>query len=497
MKTSDWKSAFRLIGILLIAEGALMALCIIPAWHFNDGTLLQIALCSAFTLAIGAFLRYRNRHFHDITDKRMSYLLVVSLWIILSLFATLPFLATGVAAQAIAQPNNNLIRQFSAVWFESMSGLSTSGATVFPEVAALPSSILLWRSMMQWFGGFGIILLVLALTPKLGINKYSLYTAEASGADNAGGASVRTVVTVRRTLAVYLSLTILFILALLASGMQIWDAVNLTFTHIATGGFSVNSDSIATLTSLQQYILTAAMFLGGMNFTLLYLLFTFQWRKVGHKLDELRSYITLGLIAITYVSITLHLRSGLSWNDALRLGTVQTVSALTTTGTVVADFTLWPVPVTFILLILSICGGMAGSTSGGLKSMRVLILFRNARAILRNRLHPSIVNPVRLNGKPISSHISNNVMVIFIVFGASLMLGVMGLMLCGVSPTESIGASVGCLTSYGPGLGPSGGFGCYAHFSTPALWLCSFLMLMGRLECMTLIVLLLPRFWRR
>ena len=493
MKKSDWKAVLRFIGTLLMAEGGLMALCIIPAWHFADGTQPHIAHCSAITLAVGTFLRFRYRHFRNIKDKRMSYLLVVLIWIILSLFATLPFLTTGTAQTLSHSP----LRVFSAAWFESMSGISTCGATVFPDVAAMPSSILLWRSMTQWFGGFGIILLVLALTPKLGINKYSLYTAEASGADNTGGTFVRTVVTVRRTLTVYFSLTILFILALLAAGMQVWDAVNLTFTHIATGGFSVNSDSIATLTSLQQYILTGAMFFGSVNFTLLYLLFTFRWQKIGHKLDELRSYILLCFAAISFVVIALHTRSGLSWGDALRLGTVQTVSAITTTGTVVDDYTLWPGPVTFLLLILSICGGMAGSTSGGLKSMRVLILFRNARAILRNRLHPSIVNPVRLNGKPISGHIANNVMVIFIVFGSTLMLGVMGLMLCGVSPTEAIGASVGCLTSYGPGLGPSGGFGCYVHFSTPALWLCSFLMLMGRLECMTIIILLLPRFWRK
>ena len=493
MKRSDWKAVLRFIGVLLIAEGALMALCIVPAWHFADDTLPQIALCSAITLAIGTFLRFRYRHFRDIKDKRMSYLLVVLLWIILSLFATLPFLATGTAQTLSHSP----LRALSAAWFEAMSGLSTCGATVFPDVAALPSSILLWRSMMQWFGGFGIILLVLALTPKLGINKYSLYTAEASGADNTGGTFVRTVVTVRRTLTVYFSLTILFILALLAAGMQAWDAVNLTFSNISSGGFSINSDSIATLTPMQQYILTGAMFFSGINFTLLYLLFTFRWRKIGHKLDELRSYILLCLAAVTFVAITLHLRLELPWSDAIRLGTVQTISAFTTTGSVVADYTLWPVPVTFMLLIVAICGGMAGSTSGGLKTMRVIILFRNARAILRNRLHPHIVNPVRLNGKPISGHIANNVMVIFIVFGASLMLGVMGLMLCGVSPTEAIGASVGCLTGYGPGLGPSGGFGCYAHFSSPALWLCSFLMLMGRLECMTIIILLLPRFWKR
>lgn len=485
MKQTDIKAVLRFIGTLLMAEGGLMALCCIPAVHFADGTLPQVGLCSAVTLAVGSLLRYRYRRFRDIRDKRMSYLLVVLLWIVLSFFATLPFLVTGAT------------HSFSFAWFEAMSGFSTCGATIFPDVAALPSSILLWRSMMQWFGGFGIVLLVLALTPKLGINKYALYTAEASGADNAGGATVRTVVTVRRTLTVYLSLTLFFILLLLATGMEAWDAVNLTFTNISSGGFSVNSDGIASLTSLQQYILAGTMFFSGINFTLLYLLFTLRWRRIGYKLDELRSYLLLCLAAIAFVVVALHTHSGLPWGDALRLGTVQTVSAMTTTGSVVADYTLWPVPVTFMLLMVAICGGMAGSTSGGLKTMRVLILFRNARAILRNRLHPSIVNPVRLNGKPITGHIANNVLVIFFVFGTSLMLGVMGLMLCGISPTEAIGASMGFLTCYGPGLGASGGFGCYAHFSVPALWFGTFLMLMGRLECMTLIILLLPRFWRK
>ena len=150
-----------------------------------------------------------------------------------------------------------------------------------------------------------------------------------------------------------------------------------------------------------------------------------------------------------------------------------------------------------MLLMLSVCGGMAGSTSGGLKVMRVLILIRNAKATLRDRLHPNAVTPLRLNGAPVSSHIRSNVMVIFMVYVFSLMLGVMGLMLCGIDATEAIGASVGCLTGYGPGLGASGGFGSYAAFTPSAMWLCSLLMLMGRLECITVLLLLLPRFWRR
>ena len=485
MKWSDIKAVLRFIGIMLVAQGGLMALCLVPAIHFADGTAWQVALCTIFTLAAGISLWRTFRHYRTIADRRMAYLLVVLLWLTLTIFATLPLMLTGATTS------------FTRAFFEAMSGLTSAGGTIFADVASLPASVLLWRSMMQWFGGYGIVLIVLALTPRLGINKYALSTAEASDADNTGRTSQRPGVTVRRTLAVYLALTALFIFLLWLSGMQIWDAVNLTFTNISSGGFSVNGDSIASLTATQQYILAAAMFLSGVNFTLLYLFFTFRWRQIGHKLEQFGFYLVMCLLSVAFVVLALHWSNGYGWSDALRVGTVQTVSALTTTGSVVADTTQWWTPVCFLLLMLSLCGGMAGSTSGGLKIMRVIILLRNVRVILRSRLHPNAVVPIQLNGAAVSSHIRSNVMVLFMVFGLTLLLGVMALMLCGVDATQSIGASVGCLTGYGPGLGASGGFGSYAAFPPLAMWVCAILMLLGRLECMTVLVLLLPRFWKR
>lgn len=485
MKTDDIKAVLRFIGVMLMAEGGLMALCLIPALHFADGTARAVAVCAAFTLAIGALLRVVFGRYRRIDDRRMSYLLVAMLWLVLTLFGTLPLLATGSAAS------------FTLAFFESMSGLTTTGATIFADVAALPSSVLLWRSMMQWFGGFGIVLLVLAVIPRLGINRYALYTAEASGADNTGKTAVKTTVTVRRTLAVYLGLTAAFIAALWFSGMHIWDAVCLTFTNISSGGFSVANDGIASYTHLQQYILAGAMLMSGVNFSLLYLFFTFRWRQIEHKLDQVAFYLLLCLLAVATTAATLHFSDGMAVEESLRLATVQGISSMTTTGTVAADTTLWPVPLVFLLLILSLCGGMAGSTSGGLKVMRVLILLRNARSIFMGRMHPRAINPMRLNGRPVSDHIRANVMVIFFVFVITLMVGTMLLMLCEIPAEEAIGATVGCLTGYGPGLGSSGGFGSYAAFTPAAMWLCTALMLLGRLECMTLLVLFLPRFWRR
>ena len=468
-----------------MTEGLLILSCLIPAWHFSDGTWLPITASGVATLLPGMLLYLRFRRVRTLADRRKAYLLVVLMWVVLALFGMIPFLSTGT------------LSSFSDAFFESMSGITSTGATVFPEVESLPASILLWRSMTQWFGGFGIVLLVLAVVPSMGINKYSLYTAEVSGADNTGKQSTTMANTVRQTLGVYILLTILFVFLLYRSGMHFWDAVNITFTNISSGGFSIYNNSLERLTHLQQYLVAGAMLMSGINFALLYNFFTFRWDRLKHKLDQLSFFLLLLGVAALFVTLALRLRMDYPWAEAVRCGVVQTVSVLTTTGSLAADTSLWWTPILFLFVILSLCGAMAGSTTGGLKAMRVLILVRNVRKILRDRLHPHAVDPVRLNGRPVSSHIITNVMVIFMVYVATILLGTVILMLCGINATESIGAAAACITGYGPGLGLSGGFGCYAAFTATAKGVCSFLMLMGRLECMTVLVLMLPSFWKR
>ena len=475
----------RFIGILLMVEGVLMLACLIPAIHFHDGTVSQMLVSGLFTFYVGLMLLLRFRHARMLTDKRMAYLLVVLMWVVLAFFGTLPFLTTGV------------VTHFSDALFESMSGLTSTGATVFSAVEWLPSSVLLWRSMTQWFGGFGIVLLVLAVVPSMGINKYSLYTAEASGADNTGKQTSTMAATVRQTLGVYILLTMVFVFVLWKSGMHVWDAVNVTFTNISSGGFSIYNNSLERLTAVQQYVVALAMLLSGVNFAMLYNFFTFRWDRLRSKLDQLRFYLTTIALGALFVLLALHYRMGYGWGEALRCGIVQTVSVVTTTGSLAEDTAQWWTPVTFLFVVLSLFGGMAGSTTGGLKSMRVLILARNVGKILGDRIHPHAVNPVRLNGRPVSASIITNVMVIFLVFMGVIFLGVLALMLCDINATEAIGAAIACITGYGPGLGLSGGFGCYAAFTLPAKWICALLMLMGRLECLTLLILLVPAFWRR
>lgn len=470
---------------MLMVEGTLILSCLIPALHFADGTVLPITLSGLFTFSVGLLLLVRYRHANRSTDKRTSYLLVVAMWVVLPLFGALPFLTTGV------------LHSFADALFESISGVTSTGATVFSAVEWLPSSILLWRSMTQWFGGFGIVLLVLALVPSMGINKYSLYTAEASGADNTGKQTTTMSSTIQQTLGIYLLLTAAFVFALWKSGMHVWDAVNITFTSISSGGFSIYNNSLERLTHGQQYIIALTMLLSGINFAMLYNFFTFRWDRLHKKLDQLSFYLIIYLVAAIFVTLALRFKMGFDWSNSLRCGIVQTISVLTTTGALAADTQQWWVPITYLFVILSLCGGMAGSTTGGLKAMRVLILVRNVRKILRDKLHPHAVNPVRLNHKPVAANIITNVMVIFLVYAIVIFIGIMLLMLSGINATESIGAAIACITSYGPGLGLSGGFGCYAGFTVAAKLICSFLMVMGRLECLTVIIIFIPAFWRR
>ena len=474
----------RPLGIPLVGEGAMMLLCLVPSLHFADGTWRSILLSGLLTLCVGCLLLLSFPRLQGRADRRAPYLIVTLVWVVLTFFGTLPFLSTG------------SVTHWSDAIFESCSGISSCGGTVIANVEALPPSVLLWRSMTQWIGGFGIVLMVLAIVPTLGISKYALYAAEASAADNTSGRSTRVGTTIRRTLTVYVALTLIFVVLLLHSGMHLWDAVNLVFTNISSGGFSIYNDSLQSVTHAQQFILAGAMFCSGLNFTLLFYVLSFRFRQIRHKLDQFSFYLTTTLVASLAVAVALHGQMGYPWVDALRCATVQTISVITTSGSLVADTSLWWTPILFFFVILSLCGAMAGSTSGGLKSMRVLILLRNVRNSLRNRLHPSAVNPVRLNGQPVSSEMLNNVMVIFFVFLFVSIVGVLLLMLSGVNATEAFGACIACITGYGPGLGASGGFGCYADFTTAAKWIASLLMILGLLECLTVLILFTRNFWR-
>lgn len=467
-----------------MGEGLLMVVCNIVGLLKGDAWEPSLLLCACALTALGWSLNRFVPKGDMSTDRRLPYLLVTLLWLVVALFGTIPFLTTG------------CIRSLPDALFESMSGFTSTGATVVNDVEQLPATILLWRSATQWVGGFGIILIVLAVVPTLGINKYSLYTAEASGADAAKSTNT-TRDAVRHTLSVYLLLTFFFITALRLSGLHWWEAINLTFTNISSGGFSTHNDGLSSLPHASQWLLGAAMLLSGINFTLMYDIGRLRFRNIKNKLEQLRYYIAMSACCILLTVITLHFHDGETWPTALRLGTLQGISFISTTGSLLTDTEQWWMPLLIVLMTLTLCGGMAGSTAGGLKTMRIVILLRNVRNLLRGRLHPHAVSPIRLNGHPVAPHLITNVMVIFFVYAFVMVAAACLLLLMGVPAKETIGATIGCLTGYGPGLGSCGGLGNYASMCGGAKLLLAFVMLMGRLECLTILLLFIPRFWTR
>lgn len=483
MLKSNWKILVRILGILLTGEGVLMLLCIAFSWHYNDGSVMAFLLSGLFTLSVGLFCVLSCPYDKKQIEKRMAYLIVTSVWIVMSLFGTLPFFATGV------------ITNFTDAFFEMMSGFTTTGATIFDDVEHLPKALLFWRSLSQWIGGVGIVMLVLAVVPSLGINSYSLYSAELAGPLKAK-THTRVSSTVRNLWITYLVLTIIFVVLLWCGDMDFFTAINHAFTSIASGGFSTSNSSISQFSSYSQYVMAVAMWMSGINLTLFYLFVRVKFSQLKSSLEQFFSYTFVFLVLAVVVMFVLHSTMGYAWSNSFRMAFVQTASVVSTSGFVVDDTTLWVLPLNFLFLLFCIRGGMAGSTAGGLKVMRVLILEKNVRNVMRNQLHPNAVNPLRLNGQPISNDIIYNVMTLFFVYGITIAVSMFLLILCGVSTTESLGAVVSSITGYGPGLCSSGGFGNYAHFPTVAKWILSFCMLAGRLECITIYMLFLPKFWK-
>lgn len=484
MLRKNWKILLRIMGILLVGEGLLMMLCVGIGLYYAEADIMPFLFSALITLAVGVICVFFSPHKSGYIDKRMAYLIVTLVWVAMSLFGTLPFLATGT------------IDNFTDAFFEMMSGFTTAGATVFEDIEVLPKSLLFWRSLSQWIGGVGIVMLVLAIVPSLGINSYSLYSAELAGPlkDKTHN---RVSATVRNLWITYLVLTVLVFAFLWGGDMDFFSAITHTFSAISSGGFSIYNSSISQLSAYSQYVLAVAMWLSGINLTLFYLFVRVKFSKLQSSLEQFFSYTCVFLLLALITTMVLNQTMEYDLPKAFRLAFVQTASVVSTCGFVVDDTTQWVLPINFLFLIFCLRGGMAGSTSGGLKVMRVLILEKNVRNVMRNRLHPNAVNPVRLNSKPVSDTVIYNVMTLFFVYCFTIVIALFLLILDGVSTTEALGAVVGAITSYGPGLAECGGFGNYAHFPIFSKWVLAFCMLAGRLECITVYMLFLPKFWKR
>ena len=475
----------NVIGGLLFIMGILMLTSIGFSFYYNED-IYPILFSSLITLAIGGSLKYFTKSSKDAEiKKRDGYLIVTFSWISMALFATLPYLISG------AIPN------ISNAFFESMSGLSTTGASILDNIEELPHGILFWRSMTQWLGGMGIIVLTIAILPMLGIGGMELFVAEAPGPTK-DKIHPRIKETAKRLWIIYLALTVVETILLMFAGMDFFNAINHALTTNSTGGFSTKQDSVAYFHSPAiEYIMVIFMFLAGTNFTLLYFGIKGKFKNIL-KNDEFKWYLfaVIGLVLILTPIVYYHTNSD-SLNDSFRAVLFQTVSIITTTGYASADFTTWGSLATFVFFLLLFSGASAGSTSGGIKIVRIVLLMKNGFLEFKRRLHPNAVIPVHLNKEPVSNTIIYNLLAFIFLYLFIFTIGSLVMTALGLDLLEALSSVATSLGNVGPGIETLGPSHSFSAVPDAGKWVLSFLMLFGRLELFTVALILTPYYWKR
>ena len=461
-----------------------MALCLPISFYYGEQDWTAILTSSLITIGIGALLKYltRNKKSKEL-KKKDGYLIVTAGWIFMSIFGALPYIISG------------SIPDFSNAFFETISGYTTTGASILTDIEAVPNGILFWRSLTQWIGGMGIIVLALAILPFLGIGGMQLFVAEAPGI-TPDKLQPRIQETAKRLWFLYVGLTLAEAIALYVAGMGAFDAVNHSLTTMATGGFSTKNDSLQFAEPVIQYIVIFFMFLAGTSFTLTYFALKRNFKKV-FKNEEFKVYLSFTVVITLIVTITLLVVSDEPFEASFRDALFQVVSLITTTGFVSADYTSWAPFLSVIFFILLFVGGSAGSTAGGVKVIRHIVLFKNSFLELKRQLHPSAIMPVRISGQAVEQSIVYNVLAFIMIYILVFLVGVTLLSTMNVDFNTAFGAVATSLGNVGPGIGDVGPLDNFSEMPTGGKWLLSALMLLGRLELFTVLMLLTPHFWRK
>ncbi|MEE4257322.1 MAG: potassium transporter TrkG [Bacteroidales bacterium] len=485
----DWKGInikviIKVIGFLLVIEGFFMLGSLPFSIYYAESEGLAILYSALITIGTGAILSISTRKHPKSIGRKEGYVIVAITWIIISLFGTLPFLFSG------------SISNFTDAFFETMSGFTTTGATILTDIESMPKSLLFWRSMTHWIGGMGIIVFTVAILPILGIGGMQLYSAEMPGVTK-DKLHPRITETAKRLWAIYLIFTVLETVLLMFGGMSLFNALCHTFGTVATGGFSTQNESIAAFSPYVQYVIIAFMILAGTNFTLHYFAMHGQLRKVWRN-EEYRYYIMAILIGTVVISLVLAFgQEGVGFEKALRTALFQVTSIITTTGYITDNYLLWPHMIWFLVVLMMFIGGMAGSTGGGIKVVRQLLLLKNSLLELKRLIHPQAIIPVRMNGKVVSQDIIFKVMAFFLIYIIIFIIGSTVMALIGLDGPTAIGATAATLGNIGPGLGNVGPVDHYGFIPAGGKWFLSFLMLLGRLELFTVLILFSPVFWKK
>ncbi len=445
----------------------------------------------AITIAVGLVAVMLVRKFmpvsgedFDILGAKDGLAIVGLSWILISLFGALPFFLSGV------------VQTYTDAFFETVSGFTTTGATIFTNIESLPEGILFWRSLTHWLGGMGIIVLTVALLPAIGRGAYQLYRAEAPG-PTAERIRPRMKETAKSLWTVYFILTLAETLLLMAGDMPLFDSLCHTFGTMATGGFSTKTASIGYYGGYIQWIVILFMFLAGCNFMLHYQALRGRL-GVYFKSQEFKIYFLLVFLMVSIFAITLSFTNGGFSEETVRTSVFQVVSIMTTTGYTTADFNLWPAFLKLSLIMLMFVGGCAGSTGGGMKVIRVYVAFKAGFVNIIKTILPNVVMPLKVDSKPVSNVYVMGATVYFIIFMILFAFGALFLTLSeNTDLVTAFAASIAALSNIGPGLGKVGAVENYAWISGPGKWMLSFLMLAGRLELYSILILFVPAAWKK
>ena len=479
------KMICKIMGSLFFIEAGFLILCALLAIYYKETDLTAFLSSAAITAGAGIVFSIFGKNAERKISRRDGYVVVSLAWIFFSLFGMLPFYLSG------------YIPSITDAFFETMSGFTTTGASILDNIESLPHGLLFWRSMTQWIGGLGIVFFTIAVLPIFGVGGVQLFAAEATGPTH-DKVHPRIGVTAKWIWSIYLGLTIAEVFLLLLGGMDVFDSVCHSLTTTATGGYSTKQNSIAAFHSPYiEYVITLFMFLSGINFTLLFLFFLKGKFKRLIENTEFHWYLgTVGCFTL-FTTVTLVLTSPMGIEESFRTAIFQVVSLQTTTGFISADYMTW-VPVLWTLMcIIMLFGACAGSTSGGIKCIRMVILFQVVKNEFKHILHPNAVLPVRVNKQVIPPSIQSTVLAFTFLYAVIAIISILIMMGLGVGFLESIGTVISSMGNMGPGLGTCGPAFSWSELPDAAKWLLSFLMLLGRLELFTVLLLFTSDFWKK
>lgn len=480
----NYAAISNVVGIVLIAIGGLMLTGIPFSLYYESHDFIALLQAGLLTIGIGGLSLWWQFSTSHRVGKREGYLIVAICWLSAVSFGMLPYLFSGVTTS------------LTDAFFETISGMTTTGASVITDIEALPAGIMYWRSVSQWIGGMGIIVLTVAIFPLLGIGGVELFGAEAPG-PTSDKLHPKIQDTAKALWQIYVGLTFLLMLILWVAGMSFYDAINHALTTMATGGFSTkNASMMAYDTPEIQYPIAFFMILAGTNYTVIYLALTRRWNNIWRN-EELKFYIGTVLALTLTVTAVVYQVTNLGLEKAFRDSFFQVASLITTTGFVSADYTQWSPAITMLLLALIFTGACAGSTSGGIKIIRHLTFIKNINREFKRLLHPNAILPLKINGEIVPERIVNNISVFLFFYLGLFTIGCIVVSILGLDFTTAIGAVATSISNVGPGIGKVGPVDNFAWLSDSVKWVLMVLMLLGRLELFTILILFTPYFWRQ